>query len=188
MKIYLISGKAGSGKDTVGNYLYEQSIVNKKRPLIIHFADLVKFYAKQYWDWNGEKTKVGRRILQIVGTEIMRKHYPTYWANIVGEFICALTKENLFDVVIIPDWRFINEYETVFDLAATVDAKVVTIRVNRFSNDQPYINPNLSEEQRSHISECELDNFIFDWVIENRTTEQELLESVNFILSSEGVS
>ena len=101
MKIIMISGKSMSGKDEVAKML--QAKLEKERTLIIHFADLVKYYATQYFNWNGTKDTDGRNLLQMIGTTIMRSRYPTYWAEIVGKFIDAITELNYFDTILIPN-------------------------------------------------------------------------------------
>ena len=179
----MISGKSQSGKDTVAK-LIEENLKDKYSILNIHFADLVKFYATQYFGWTGVKDHEGRALLQLIGTTIMRSRYPTYWAEIVAKFIDAVEELNYFQVVLIPDWRFINEYETVYDYANLLNQEVITIRVNRYNEDGSiFINPQMNEQQATHISECELDSFVFDWVIENHNLK-DLKESVNYIIDN----
>ena len=164
----MISGKSGSGKDTFAQILKDLLKQNDKQTLIIHFADLVKFYATQYFQWNGEKDEEGRALLQKIGTTIMRGRYPTYWAEIVAKFIDAIGDLNFFDYILIPDWRFINEFETVYDYAKYFNQKVITVRINRKKeNGDFYLNPIMTHEQYLHQSEIELDNFNFEWIIEN---------------------
>ena len=186
MKIIMISAHSQNGKDAVANLMKNQLEKEQKRVLIIHFADLVKFYATQYFNWNGAKDEQGRALLQKIGTTIMRERWPTYWAEIVAKFIDALSDDMYdiyFDFVIIPDWRFINEFETVCDYAQLFHQKVITVRVNRYNeNGTPYYNPQMSLEQREHISEWQLDNFNFEWIIENRGTLKDLQDSVQLIL------
>lgn len=185
MKIIMISGKSQSGKDATAKIIEENLKEKEYNVLTIHFADLVKFYAKQYYNWNGEKDHNGRALLQMIGTTIMRSRYPTYWAEIVAKFIDAVEELNHFQIVLIPDWRFINEYETVYDYAQKLNQEVITIRVNRYKDGIPYINPQMNEQQATHVSECELDNFVFNWIIENKGTLEDIKQSVNYILDHE---
>ena len=185
MKIIMISGKSQSGKDAIAKILEKDLKEKGYSVLTIHFADLVKFYAKQYYNWNGEKDHDGRALLQMIGTTIMRSRYPTYWAEIVAKFIDAVEELNCFQIVLIPDWRFINEYETVYDYAKKLNQEVITIRINRYNKDGSlYINPQMNEQQASHISECELDNFAFNWVIENKGTLEDLKDSAYYIIDT----
>lgn len=184
MKIIMISGKSMSGKDEVAKMLQEK--LGKERTLIIHFADLVKYYATQYFNWNGKKDEAGRNLLQEIGTTVMRGRYPTYWAEIVGKFIDAYTipEHSFFDYILIPDWRFINEYEVVYDYAAIQNNETITIRVERFVDNKPFVNPNMTLDQLNHISECELDNFAFNWIISNSGTLEDLQDSVDVIFEN----
>lgn len=175
MKILMISGKSGSGKDAVA-FILKEKLADKK-VLVIHFADLVKYYAFQYYNWSGEKDEKGRALLQKIGTTIMRGFNQDYWARIVAEFLAATINE--FDYVLIPDWRFKNEYEVV----SSYNKNVSTIRINRYDKDNNlYINPSLTPEQAAHISETELDNFSFDYVIDNKGDLDTLEESVKTII------
>lgn len=86
MKILLISGKAQHGKDTTAGMLKEQLESDGYRVLIAHYADLLKFICRQYFDWNGEKDEAGRHTLQYVGTDIIRKEHPDYWVDFLTGF------------------------------------------------------------------------------------------------------
>ena len=184
----MISGKAGSGKDTIANFFKDELIASNKRVLVMHFADLVKYYATQYFNWDGEKNEAGRNLLQEIGTTVMRGRYPEYWAEIIGKFIDAYTipEHSFFDYILIPDWRFINEYEVVYDYAAIQNNETITIRIERYDDaGLKWKNPNMTSDQLNHISECELDNFAFNWIIENRGTLEDLKNSVDEILKGE---
>ena len=162
MKVILISGKAGHGKDQFASFLKDALEAANKTVLIIKFGDAVKWMAKDYLGWNGEKDEHGRTLLQQFATDTMRTQYPTYWGEIVAKFIAA---ENKWDIVLLSDWRFENEFETIYKY----NSDIITVRVNRFdSNGKLYYNSNMRNHQLTHISECELDNFNFEYIIENR--------------------
>lgn len=184
MKTILISGKSASGKDTFANMLKEKYEAQNKKVLILHFADLVKFYAKQYWGWNGEKDEKGRALLQEIGTHIMRKYDDKYWGNIIGELIGGINEYDwyFFDRFIIPDWRFISEFESVSNYC-----KVITVRINRKDeNGNYYMNPNMNHGQRWHQSEIELDDFNFEWIIENCGDLEQLKEAADYFIKEIG--
>ena len=174
-RILMISGKSASGKDELARLLKEKFEERGKSVLIIHFGDAVKDMLKRYYAWNGEKDTNGRALLQHLGTTIMRTAYPTYWAEIVSKFISAAHE---WDYVLIPDLRFYNEYETV----CFYNEKVTTIRINRFDeNGKSYYNPTMRNNQLTHISECELDNFNFEYIVENHSL-YELNESADVLV------
>ena len=75
---FSISGLARSGKDTVADYLCEHKGYTKG-----HFARSLKSIAKNYLTWNGEKDEKGRRLLQVLGTEVARTHCKDSWLHMV---------------------------------------------------------------------------------------------------------
>lgn len=160
-----ISGKSGSGKDTFADIIREELEKINKRVLIIHFADLVKFYARAYFNWDGVKDERGRTLLQTLGTDMVRAHAPNYWAKIVGEFIGIMGETNTFDYALVPDARFPNEIEAVkWYVPHTYSVNVV--RTN--ADGTAWTNPLFTEEQKQHPSETSLDNYNdFSLVIHN---------------------
>ncbi len=177
MKIIMISGKSASGKDLFASYLKGLLEYKGNRVLIIHFGDLVKYFASRYYQWDGNKDEAGRALLQHLGTTIMRTKYPTYWAKVVAKFISATNVD--WDYVIIPDLRFENELKTV----QKYNDNVITVRIDRYDLDgQPHLNSNMTEAQHNHISECALDDYPFDWYILNDGLEDDLRDAtVDFL-------
>lgn len=158
MKIILISGKAGSGKDTVAEILKEHLIsdgISESKILVTHFADLLKYIATKFFGWNGVKDDAGRTLLQHLGTNVVREKNPNYWTDFIKSILKLF--ENEWEYVFIPDTRFPNEVSEI--VSNFEDVKVV--RVNRPRNNI------LSEAQQEHPSETALDDFKFDVVLEN---------------------
>lgn len=177
MKIILISGKSASGKDQFGEYVKQILEQNNKRVLTIHFGDPVKFFLTKYYNWNGKKDAPGRALLQHLGTDTVRKKYPTYWGEIIAKFISATDAD--WDYVLIPDWRFVNEMKEI----KKYNKNVLTVRINRLNEDGSFnVNPLFTEEQLNHISECELDDFYCDWLIDNSGSLVDLAsQAINFV-------
>lgn len=162
MKVLLISGKSASGKDQLAQYIKELLEQQNKRVLTIHFADPIKHFLRDYYDWDGKKDERGRYLMQHLGTDTVRKQFPNYWAVIVSKFIAA-TQED-WDYVLIPDLRFPNEKYIV----EKYNDDVINIRINRLNEDGTYyINPNITEAQSQHPSECAMDNYAFDYMVDN---------------------
>ena len=149
-----ISGKAEAGKDTLAIILKEMLENKGKTVLIMHYADELKFYCKQYFGWDGNKNVAGRTILQKIGTDIVRKRDPNYWVESVVRFIKLFYNE--YDYILIPDCRFISEYSYLY----SSDIPYKAIRINRPNHQNC-----LTEEQRNHVSEMELDDYFFDYVV-----------------------
>lgn len=177
-KVILISGKSSHGKDELGRLLEKQFTKYGQKVLITHFGDPVKWFAKAYFGYDGEKNIDGRNILQYVGTTLMRSYSKFYWADIIGSFIAAVTRNNLYDVIIISDLRFYSEYEAICKYCLEEGLELFTIRINRINPDgTPYKNPQMTKEQLNHISECELDDFRADFIVENKSEMRDLEES-----------
>ena len=180
-KIIVISGKSGHGKDEAANYIKKRLTARGLHCVILHFADLVKFFCREVYNWDGIKDIKGRTLLQHVGTDTVRACYPDYWAEVVSQFLAATAAD--YDVAIVPDARFPNEIE-VMDKH---NSSVFTLRVKRFNQDgSKYLNPKMTDLQHKHPSETSLDFSKFDCVIENHSLEDfhkkldELLESLDF--------
>lgn len=111
MNIILISGEAGSGKDTLAKYM--QTILHSAdyRVKITHFADVLKYVCKEYFNWDGKKDQYGRWLLQYVGTDLFRSHYSAFWAVFLAKVCTVMDYHNMYDIMIIPDLRYENELE-----------------------------------------------------------------------------
>jgi len=166
MKVVLISGKAGHGKDTLAKLMKEELEKRGEKVLIIKFGDAVKWFAREYYGYTGVKDAKERSLLQYIGTEMMRSYDEYYWGRFVSEFIAA-NKD--FTYALIPDWRFKSE-----KVAIAEDNDICyTLRIVR-SN---FKNPNMTEEQLNHISEVELDKYNFDYIIYNDGDLDQLREN-----------
>ena len=176
-QILLISGKARHGKDSVANFL-KQKLDGKT--LIIHNADMLKFIAMQYLDWNGSKDSEGRRILQTLGTEKIRlgMNKPLFWVEKSCEII-EIFKDD-FEYFIIPDCRFLNE---MYYPQAKFPKFVTTIRVIR-----DHFESDLTEEQKHHLSEVELDYFQHDYIIESESGLDNLEKEVDYFIKEYNIS
>jgi len=175
----IISGKSGSGKDMVAHFMKEELAKHGQKALVIHYADAVKWFCRDFLDWDGKKDEVGRTLLQTVGTDIVRARHPNFWTGIVVGLIQAFEPYNDFDVAIIPDARFPNEV----DISLENLQNSVSVRIERKNADgSDWINPTLTEEQRNHPSETSLDNYAFDYIIHNDEGLDLLKESAKTIL------
>lgn len=161
MIVVLISGYATSGKDTFGTMLVKY-LPNSK---ILHFADPIKECAKIYFNWNGAKDEKGRKLLQQIG-KIGREYDTDIW---VKKLINRINESNdNIEFLIIPDWRFKNEFE--FITRQFGRRNVVTIRIKR---EVPIIND---------ISERDLDDFTqYDFVVENNSSLDNLEQQAQLI-------
>ena len=171
MKVILISGKAEAGKTTTANIIKTFLEELGKKVACIPYGQYVKDTAKLVWNWNGEKDKKGRELLQWWGTDIVRAQDPNFWVDSVIRLAKVIDK--YVDYLIIDDCRFLNEIEAwraikYVALDEATDAltnrhrfpDIITIRVERPGHENV-----LTPEQRRHPSETELDDYIFDITI-----------------------
>ena len=174
MQVICISGKAQHGKDTTANEIKRQLMENKPcRVLITHYADLVKYVCRTFFDWDGKKDEHGRSLLQEIGTDRMREKNPDYWVCFI---VSILSLKDFWDYVLIPDCRFPNEIEIMKARFNTTCVRVV--RYTDETNTTVFEN-NLTEKQRNHPSETSLDSYDFDSYIDNPGTEDGLRQAVS---------
>ena len=175
----ILSGKSGSGKDMMAQFMKEELAKHGQKTLVIHFADAVKWFCRDFLDWDGKKDEVGRTLLQTVGTDIVRAKHPNFWTGIVVGLIQAFEPYEDFDLAIIPDARFPNEVNISLENLQNC----VSVRIERKNADGTHwINPVLTEDQRNHPSETSLDVFAFDYVVHNDEGLDMLRESAQSIL------
>ena len=97
----IISVKSGSGKDMMAQFMKEELAKHGQKALVIHFGDAVKWFCRDFLDWDGKKDEVGRTLLQMVGTDIVRAKHPNFWTGIVVGLIQAFEPTNDFDLAIV---------------------------------------------------------------------------------------
>lgn len=167
MKVICISGKAQHGKDTTASLIQECLIHSGYKVLVVHYADLLKYICKSFFGWDGNKDEEGRRVLQYVGTDVIRKKSPNYWVDFVSGFLEIF--DNEWDWVLIPDTRFPNEVDVMRDRFNAMHVRVVR---------PGFVSP-LTTEQQNHPSETALDEDIPEYYLENSGSFEELKETVN---------
>lgn len=167
-QIICIAGHAGAGKDFFASMLSAELTKSNNKVLICHYADLVKYVCEKFFGWNGLKDASGRTLLQRVGTDIVRKQNPDFWVNFLCDIFNFFPDE--WDYIIIPDLRFPNEFD-VIRKKVTLDTVSVLITREKNSDDKEHI---LTAKQKSHSSETSMDNFNFNYLIDNNYDIKEL--------------
>lgn len=166
-KIFLLHAAAQSGKNTCAYAMKEYyEATYHKKVLILAFADYVKFVLDKYYNTPAERTEEYRTRIQQFATDQCREKNPYIWVNVIQSLLEVIKDD--FDIFIIPDWRFKNEY-TSMALCFSGNTKVIPVLINRPGIEQV---DNMTEEQRSHDSERNLDNFKnFNYTIINETSQ-----------------
>ena len=172
-KIFIISGKAGSGKDLVSSLIceYYKNLKCKK----LSYAYYLKQYVKNITNWDGKEETKPRDILQSIGIDLLKnKIDKNFLINRVSEDIQVYSY--FYDVIIITDARLLEEIK----IPVNKFKNVVTIRINRNKENDLNIN------QKNHITETDLDEYKeFDYIIENNDNYDELVNNIKNILKEE---
>jgi ribose 1,5-bisphosphokinase PhnN len=177
-----LSGKAGSGKDTVFGYIAEAlnvTVMNQK------FSHLLKVYAStllgvdknKFEDQDFKASVIAgsnpamtyREFLLEFGTTIMRRVDSDYWVK------AAMKKIDENYINVFTDMRFPNELQAVKEYGG------ISIRVDMVGN-----------EGADHISDKALDNEFFDYTIVAEKGDLQglkeqvakILEHTNLIIAS----
>lgn len=158
MKLFLIAGKAGSGKNEVAKIIKEYFPFT----VVTAFSKYIKLYSLELTNWDGQDATKPRAFLQSMGDKLRA---------IDEDFLTKRVKEDLevyrlegIENVVISDVRLIHEID-YFKKRKDID--VITIRVNC-----DYCHRSLNPEEKKHHTETELDDYgFFDYVIENKFDE-----------------
>lgn len=170
VKIYLLSGKARSGKNEVGEII--KKYYKNKKCISLSYAYYLKDYVKRISGWDGKEEDKPRDLLQEIGIELIKNKIDSHL--LIRRLIEDVNVFSYFyDIIIIDDARLIDEVEIPkkeFD-------NIVTIRIKR------NIDNNLTKKQKEHLTEVGLDNYDnFDYIIENNSYE-DLEQEVYKIIS-----
>lgn len=163
-KIFILSGKAKSGKNLIADFIEEY--YSDKKCIQLSYAYYLKQYIKKITTWDGNEQNKPRDLLQSLGIDLIKKIDDKLLIRRVMEDVQVYSY--FFDVIIITDARLIEEIETPKSLF-----NCITIRINKDDN-------NLTLEQKKHITETNLDDYRnFDYVINNN----DISETKNQIIS-----
>lgn len=157
--IFLISGRARNGKGTVSKILKEKLEEKDFKVCEIQIMRTLKGYVKDYFGWDGKEETKPRRMLQEIGTDIIREklNKPYFHIDRLTGDIEVLA--NFFNVFIVNDIRLPIEIETIKKRFK----RVVSIHVTR----EGYVSP-LKVSEQVHITELALNDYKnFDYEIVN---------------------
>lgn len=198
--IILMSGKKNAGKDTVAKEIAK--LTKNKYVGMMHFAEPIKHIIaktlgitledielmKNQGNWEhtinlewkrpdgeGGFNDVGhntdmRTILQRFGTEGMKS---VFGEDVWVDLMIKNVEESDDNVILIPDWRFPNEYYKMY--AENID--IIKGRIE---------SPNQDNTQ-SHSSENSLDDIDIDYVIYNNGEDKSFIKDVEEMLKEENL-
>ncbi len=172
MRVFLIAGKAGSGKSEVAKIIKNYYEKLKEKTVITEYSKYLKLYAKEMLDWDGNNQNKPRDFLQEMGLFI-RENLKQKDLLIKRMKTDMLVYEHFFKNVVISDVRYPEE----IILMKEDYPKAISILVVNDLEDSP-----LTIKQARHKTEHALDNYEgFDYVIHNQF-EQNLKNEVYEIL------
>lgn len=170
MNVFLIAGKAHSGKGLVAKIIKNNlSGVS----VITEYSKYLKLYAKEILGWNGDDYSKPRSFLQQLGNEIIKIKMDNKFFLINRMKDDLKIYENYVNNVIIADIRFPEEITSLSNL----NYNMISINVLREN-----CNDDLSIDERKHYSENALDNCSFDYVIDNNGSLEELENKIKMII------
>lgn len=163
--IFVIAGKANSGKDTVAKIIKNEVMVMGLKAVNLQYSYYIKMYAKEITDWDGSEDTKPRTLLQQLGTEVIRTHLDNYFfINRIIEDIKVYSY--FFDVVTISDARLPEELDKIKDAFPNV-YKIGILR--------PEFNNSLDESQKEHNTEVALNSYQdYDFILNNNGTIEDL--------------
>lgn len=173
MIIYMLGGKARSGKDMVANMIKRHFEKENKKCIILQISEYLKYYAEKVLNWDRTEDTKPRAFLQEIGTSI-RQNKETFLIDRLVEDINILS--SYCDAIVISDVRLPLEFKMVKEKFENV--KNIHIVRDNFDNS-------LGNKSK-HITEVALDNFnAYDYIIENNASLEKLEEKVNLMLKEE---
>lgn len=177
MKVYLIGGKARSGKDTMAGFMKEYYSSIGKKACIMQISNYIKHLVKDYFGWDGKDETKPRSLFQEIGTGIIREkmNKPYFFTTRLLEDIEVL--ENYFDIVIVSDVRLPLEFDEIKKVYK--DAVKIVVERKDFTNE-------LSEKEKKHVTEIALDHYqLYDYKIMNTELEKLKIDAINVIKKEE---
>jgi len=168
MLIILVSGKSHSGKGTSSEILEQILQSQNKHVIRCSLSTYIRQIAKDDFYWDGIDTLESRIFMGEVyriGTEF----YPYHMARRVWERdIQPYVNKNT--VAIVESFREKVNYDYFVELwKQKIIDDITTIRIIR-----PNFDAIKDKNHKKHVSESDLDNFNFDYIIENNGTIEEL--------------
>ena len=168
-KIFIVSGKANSGKDTTCELINNYVKLKGLNSVNLQFSSYIKMYAKTISGWDGKEDTKPRSLLQELGTEIIRKNIDEkfFIKRIIGDI---KVYSYYCDVITIIDARLPLEIDSI----NSEFENVYKLNIQR-----PNFENNLNCNERRHITEVALDNYNdYDYVVVNDGTIEDLNNKV----------
>jgi len=162
MRIFVIAGKAGSGKGEVAKFIKEYYIYKMENSVITGYSKYLKSFAMEMTDWDGQNGTKPRKFLQNFGSKI-RNYDRNYFTRRMIEYVNVYELGDVSNVII-EDARMPEEIDRLKENYDNVYSIYV---VNQFAPSK------LSIEEQTHITEIALEDYDdFDYTIANDSLDE----------------
>lgn len=172
MKLYLICGKARSGKDYFGGILKKEEEKNNKKVCILKLTAPLYRWLEDYFNYDSKKDEKPRELLQTIGFDLLQNKLKK--KDFLLDYLITTIEvlDDYYDVGIITDGRLIHEIEVL-------KAKYPLIKTILLTNEKDNL---LTEKEKNHKTEVDLDNYKdFDYIIENKSINTLLLRAEEIV-------
>ncbi len=160
MRIFVVAGKAESGKGEVSRLIKEYYTYKMQETTITEYSKYLKGFAMELTDWDGNPNSKPRAFLQELGDKI-RRYDNKFFINRMLEDLKLY--EDFVDNVVVDGARFPEEID---DIKANFP-EVYSIYVE---NQHGYSKLTIAEQ--AHITETALEGYTnFDYVLANDKLE-----------------
>lgn len=172
-KIYIVVGKARSGKNTVCQIIKEYYEKRGEKVIDLQYSTYIKKYAEKILNWDGSDQSKPREFLNEIGIELIKdRMYPHFTVHRMLEDLNVYSY--FFDTITISDARFEEEIKMPLENFSNVKIIYVKRKVN------PY---KLSKESQMHRTNHGLDHYNrYDYILSNDNTISDLRREVLNIL------
>jgi len=172
--VILFSGKAGVGKTTCAQRVYDiysKEVMAKIAPI----ATGVKLTAQNSFGWDNVKDGKGRKLLQNIG-QAGREYNENIWVELMFEHLLPADKRFPFDLILVDDWRFPNEYDFISNRSMY---RVYRARI--LAPEREILKDSIAYND---ISETSLDDYQkFEFVLDNTKSKEHLYNQLDGIMS-----
>ena len=135
-----------------------------KKVIYSRAGKYIKFYAMEMTDWDGSEESKPRKLLQELGTDVIRNKLNKAEMFIERQLDDIEIYSYFYDAIIVPDIRLPREIDSVrekFD-------NVVVIKVERINFET-----SLDSKEQAHVTEIAMDNYDdVDYIVTNDTLDK----------------
>lgn len=172
MKIYILNGKAGSGKTT-----FFKLIEEKCRNYVYNYStvDLVKKVAYGC-GWNGEKTPENRKFLSDL-KDLLTEWNDVPYKDCLKEIKRITSLADIYDVEH-DDWAIFIDCR---------EPKEIQKFVDRLGAKTIFIDRKIEDYNASNHADANVENFEYDIVINNNGTLEDLAAVAMNFIKTEGI-